>query len=101
MLPSRGASFGGAAPHLADMQGEHFAISDLKICKSLGVFADEVAVVVKMLGAGVVAGLCLDGAPECLDRHVWEDIESKQVLVVALGFRVGDGQCDAPTVRGG
>ncbi len=51
---------------------------------------------VEVLRRGFDAGLCLDGAPECVDCHFGEDIEREEVALIALDLRVGDAERDAP-----
>jgi hypothetical protein len=78
------------------VEGEHVAVGDAELGQGFGVVGNELAVVVEVLSARVVARLVLDEAPEELDGHLGIDMEGEQVLVQVLALGVRDGDGDAP-----
>ncbi len=78
------------------MEGEHVAVGDAELSQSLGVVADELSIVVEMLGDGIVSCLGLDRIAKGLDRHLRVDFQGQQILVVVPGFRVRNGERNAP-----
>lgn len=82
----------GAAAHVSDVEGEHFAVGYGELLESLFVVGEEGTVEVEVLGGGVDVGLGMDGASECFEGHLWEDLEGEQVGVHLVGLR--DVECD-------
>lgn len=81
------------AGHVADVQGEHLAVPDLELLHGLGGIAEELAVVVEVLGGGWDVGFDLDCFLEEADGGVWGYFEGEEVVIVRWGSYA---DCDTP-----
>ncbi|KAK0619860.1 hypothetical protein B0T14DRAFT_217154 [Immersiella caudata] len=91
-----GGNSGGPA-QFPNVQGQHLPIAYLQLRQRFRVVGDKLAVVVQVLRTRLEPSLCVNGASERVNRHVWVDLERQEVLVVAMcGLGERDAQRDAP-----